>query len=54
VSLSDAELYATADLFGVDLEQVRPDHLISYALDSISARAQDSFLFTGGTMLSRT
>jgi len=54
VSLADAELYETADVFGVDLEQVRRDHVISHALASISARAREVFLFTGGTMLSRT
>lgn len=54
MTLSDAELYDTADLFGVDLDQVRRDHVISHALAAISNRARDAFLFTGGTMLSRT
>lgn len=54
MTLSDAELYDTAELFGVDLDQVRRDHVISHALAAISTRARGSFLFTGGTMLSRT
>jgi predicted nucleotidyltransferase component of viral defense system len=54
VSLDDTELYDTADAFGVDLDQVRRDHVISHVLAAISTHARDTFLFTGGTMLSRT
>jgi predicted nucleotidyltransferase component of viral defense system len=54
VSLGDAELYDTADAFGVDPDQVRRDHVISHVLAAISTHARDTFLFTGGTMLSRT
>lgn len=54
MTLASAELYDTAELFGVDLAQVRRDHVISHALASISRRAPEAFLFTGGTMLSRT
>lgn len=54
MSLSDSELYDTAEAFGVDLEQVRRDHVISHVLAAISQRARDTFLFIGGTMLSRT
>lgn len=54
MSLDDTELYDTADAFGVDLDQVRRDHVISHVLAAISTHARDTFLFTGGTMLSRT
>jgi Nucleotidyl transferase AbiEii toxin, Type IV TA system len=54
VSIDDTELYDTADAFGVDLDQVRRDHVISHVLAAISTHARDTFLFTGGTMLSRT
>lgn len=54
MTLTDAELYETADLFGVDLDQVRRDHVISHVLAAISSECRDSFLFIGGTMLSRT
>lgn len=54
MNLDDSELYDTADMFGVDLDQVRRDHVISHVLAAISTHARDTFLFTGGTMLSRT
>ncbi len=54
MSLDDIELYETAEAFGVDLEQVRRDHMISHVLAAISRHARDMFLFIGGTMLSRT
>jgi len=54
VTLPDVELYDVADRFGVDLDQVRRDHVISHVLAAISRRARDAFLFVGGTMLSRT
>ncbi|CAN5311095.1 hypothetical protein BH11ACT1_BH11ACT1_19540 [soil metagenome] len=54
MSLDDVELYDTADAFGVDLDQVRRDHVISHVLAAISTHAPDTFLFTGDTMLSRT
>lgn len=54
MSLDSTELYDTADAFGVDLDQVRRDHVISHVLAAISTHARDAFLFMGGTMLSRT
>ncbi|GIG22502.1 hypothetical protein Cch01nite_32260 [Cellulomonas chitinilytica] len=52
--MTEAAIYDVADQFGVDLEQVRRDHVISHVLASISRRAQDRFIFYGGTALSRT
>lgn len=52
--LDPAELYDVADAFGVDLEQVRRDHVISHVLASIARRERDRFVFYGGTALSRT
>ena len=49
------ELEAVAQRFGVDLEQVRRDHLLSHVLATISARVPtDDVVFFGGTALSRT
>jgi hypothetical protein len=46
---------AVADRFGVDMEQVRRDHLISHVLSAISARVPSAdVVFFGGTALSRT
>jgi predicted nucleotidyltransferase component of viral defense system len=52
--MTEAAIYDVADRFGVDLEQARRDHVISHVLASISRRAQDRFIFYGGTALSRT
>jgi predicted nucleotidyltransferase component of viral defense system len=49
------EWSAVADEFGVDLEQVRRDHLISHVLAAIAEGvATDDLVFFGGTALSRT
>ncbi|WP_315093504.1 nucleotidyl transferase AbiEii/AbiGii toxin family protein [uncultured Cellulomonas sp.] len=52
--MTEAAIYDVAERFGVDLDQVRRDHVISHILASISRRAQDRFIFYGGTALSRT
>ena len=50
-----AELAAVGASFGVDIEQVRRDHLISHILAAIaSAVPSDDVVFFGGTALSRT
>ncbi|MCL3862533.1 nucleotidyl transferase AbiEii/AbiGii toxin family protein [Actinotalea sp. K2] len=44
-----------AEQFGVDIEQVRRDHLISHMLAAIAADVPtDDVVFFGGTALSRT
>jgi len=49
------EWAAVADRFGVDMEQVRRDHLISHVLAAISAGVpRTDVVFFGGTALSRT
>jgi len=49
------EWAAVADELGVDLEQVRRDHLISHVLAAIAEGvATDDLVFFGGTALSRT
>jgi len=49
------EWAAVAERFGVDLEQVRRDHLISHLLGAIAAGVPSSdVVFFGGTALSRT
>lgn len=45
---------AVADQFGVALEQVRRDHLISHVLAAVSRSHRDEVLFFGGTALART
>ena len=52
--MTEAAIYDVAERFGVDLEQARRDHVISHVLAAISRRAQDRFIFYGGTALSRT
>ncbi len=47
------EATAVADQFGVALEQVRRDHLISSILAALQAHA-DELIFFGGTALART
>ena len=49
------EWAAVAERFGVDIEQVRRDHLISHLLGAIAAGVPtDDVVFFGGTALSRT
>lgn len=49
------ELEAVAERFGVGIEQVRRDHLLSHVLAAISAGVStDDVVFFGGTALSRT
>lgn len=49
------EWAAVAERFGVDLEQVRRDHLISHVLAVLSAKVStEDLVFFGGTALSRT
>ncbi len=49
------EWAAVAERFGVDMEQVRRDHLISHVLGAIAAGVPtDDVVFFGGTALSRT
>jgi predicted nucleotidyltransferase component of viral defense system len=45
---------SVADQFGVAMEQVRRDHLISHILAALSATHRDDLLFFGGTALART
>jgi len=52
---SESEWAAVADRFGVDMEQVRRDHLISHVLAAISVGVPSAdVVFFGGTALSRT
>ncbi len=49
------EWASVAERFGVDVEQVRRDHLISHLLGAIAAGvSSDDVVFFGGTALSRT
>lgn len=49
------ELETVAERFGVELEQVRRDHLLSHVLAAIAAGVpSDDVVFFGGTALSRT
>jgi hypothetical protein len=49
------EWAAVADRFGVDMEQVRRDHLISHLLGAIAAHAStDDVVVFGSTAFSRT
>lgn len=49
------EFDAIAERFGVEIEQVRRDHLLSHVLAAISAGIPaDDVVFFGGTALSRT
>jgi Nucleotidyl transferase AbiEii toxin, Type IV TA system len=48
------EARAVAERFGVALEQVRRDHLISHVLAAVSRSHRDDVLFFGGTALART
>jgi predicted nucleotidyltransferase component of viral defense system len=51
--LDRSEAAAVAEKFGVALEQVRRDHLISSILSALQAHADD-LIFFGGTALART
>jgi predicted nucleotidyltransferase component of viral defense system len=48
------EARAVAERFGVALEQIRRDHLISHVLAAVSRYHRDDVLFFGGTALART
>ena len=53
--LSLAEMEQVASKFGVGMEQVRRDHLISHVLAAIASEiSTDDLVFFGGTALSRT
>lgn len=50
-----AEMEQVASTFGVGMEQVRRDHLISHVLSAIASDiSTDDLVFFGGTALSRT
>ena len=53
MTLDPATEKQVADTFGVPVEQVRRDHLISHLLAAISARQADDVIFYGGTALAR-
>lgn len=52
--LSDGDLTAVEEMFGVGEAQVRRDHLISHVLAALSTLGTESMVFLGGTALSRT
>jgi predicted nucleotidyltransferase component of viral defense system len=52
--LDDGEARTVADRFGVAIEQVRRDHLISHILAALSASHGEQVIFFGGTALART
>jgi predicted nucleotidyltransferase component of viral defense system len=52
--LDDSEARAVADRFGVVIEQVRRDHLISHILAALSTFFCEQVIFFGGTALART
>ena len=53
VTLSNAELDAVAEQFGVAEPQVQRDYAISHLLAVLSQRAADRVIFFGGTALAR-
>lgn len=53
-ALDPMEASATAARFGVAVEQVRRDHLISHVLAALSRSHREDLIFFGGTALSRT
>lgn len=53
-ALDDGEARTVADTFGVAIEQVRRDHLISHILAALSMSHSDHVIFFGGTALART
>jgi hypothetical protein len=52
--LTDDDRRRVKELFGVDDDQVRRDHLISHALAAFSQEMPDRIRFFGGTALSRS
>ncbi len=52
--LDPGEAVAIAERFGVALEQVRRDHLLSHLLAALTVGAGDHVVFFGGTALART
>jgi predicted nucleotidyltransferase component of viral defense system len=52
--LDSDEAVAIAQRFGVALEQVRRDHLLSHLLAALTVGAGDQVVFFGGTALART
>lgn len=52
--LDDSEARTVVDTFGVAIEQVRRDHLISHILAALSASHREYVTFFGGTALART
>lgn len=52
--LTDDDRRRVKELFGVDDDQVRRDHLISHALAALSQEMPDRIRFFGGTALSRS
>lgn len=48
------EARMVADRFGVAIEQVRRDHLVSHILAAVSQAHRDEVMFFGGTALART
>lgn len=52
--LTDDDRRRVKDLFGVDDDQLRRDHLISHALAALSAEMPNRIRFFGGTALSRS
>lgn len=48
------EARMVADRFGVAIEQVRRDHLVSHILAAVSRAHRDDVMFFGGTALART
>ncbi len=54
LGLDPAEAAAVAQSFGVALEQVHRDHLISHILAALSRDHRNEVLFFGGTALART
>ena len=53
LGLDDDEARAAAARFGVAIEQVRRDHLISHILAAISNACAEQVIFFGGTALAR-
>jgi hypothetical protein len=51
--LEDSEARAVANRFGVAIEQVRHDHLISHILAALSASLCEQVIFFGSTALAR-
>lgn len=52
--LDPEQAAAVAEQFGVPIEQVRRDHLLSHLLGALAAAVADRVVFFGGTALART